>query len=192
MRNRDYRSEYRRRIERAEVRGLSRSQARGRANAGERTLRSPQNAELARERLEAALRILRTKGNAQRAAAEAKISPERFRRFLRDEAIANRDRRAWVITDNRRRTIKAITTHGDIVFEVLGFDDASLAYRHRSAVKQYLATNDPTFLAPFAGAFVRDLKGKAHFLETRQNKLYRISHHGGDGFEDVYRIANPT
>lgn len=191
-RKRDYQSEYRRRIERAEARGLSRSQARGHAKAGERALRAPQNPELARARLEAAIRILRTKGNAQRAAAEAKVSAERFRRFLRDEALANRDRRAWVITDNRTRTIKAITTHGDVVFEVLGFDAASLAYRHRLAVKQYLVTNNKAFLLPFVGAFVPDVTGKAHFLETRPNALYRLSHQGGDGFEDVYRIANPT
>lgn len=189
---RDFQAEYRRRIERALSRGLTRSQARGHAKAGEVTLRKPRDVENARARLEAALRVLRAKGNAKRAAAEAKVSPERFRRFLRDEAIANRDKRSWVITDNRVRTIKAITRSGDLELRVRGFEPSSLAYQHRWAVKQFLETNDAALLAPFAGASVHDVSGKTHFLETRPNTLYRLSQQGGDGFEDVYRIANPT
>lgn len=192
MGNRNYQTEYRRRIERALSRGLTRSQARGHAKAGEASLRKPQNVEQARARLEAALRILRTKGNAQRAAAEAKVSAERFRRFLRDEAVATRDKQSWVITDNRVRTIKAITTGGDLELRVRGFEPSSLVYRHRWAVKLFLETNDAALLAPFAGASVRDVSGKTHFLETRPNALYRLNAMGGDGFEDVYRIANPT
>lgn len=189
---RNYQTEYSRRIERALSRGLTRSQARGHAKAGEAPLRKPRGVEDARARLEAALRILRTKGSAQQAAAEAKVSPERFRRFLREEAIANRDKRSWIITDNRVRTIKAITTNGDVELHVRGFDAASLAYRHRSAVKQFLETNDASLLLPFAHASVRDVSGKTLFLETRPNALYRLAAMGGDGFEDVYRIANAT
>ncbi len=189
---RDYQAEYRRRIERALSRGLTRSQARGHAKAGETALRRPRDLEYARARLEAALRILRAKGNAQQAAAEAKVSPERFRRFLRDEGIANRDKRSWVIRDNRVRTIKAITISGDLELRVRGFEPSSLAYQHRWAVRLFLETNNAALLAPFARASVRDVSGKTHFLETRPNALYRLAAMGGDGFEDVYRIANPT
>lgn len=192
MRSRDYRAEYRRRVERALSRGLTRSQARGHAKAGEASLRKPRNVEHVRARLEAALRILRAKGSAQQAAAEAKVSPERFRRFLQEEAIANRHKRSWIITDNRVRTIKAITTNGDVELGVRGFDAASVAYRHRLAVKQFLETNDASLLLPFAHASVRDVNGKTHLLETQPNPLYRLAAMGGDGFEDVYRIANAT
>jgi hypothetical protein len=171
---------------------MTRSQARGHAKAGEAALRRPRDVEQARARLEAALRILRAKGNAQQAAMEAKVSAERFRRFLRDEAVASRSKRSWVITDNRVRTIKAITTSGDRELRVRGFEPSSLAYQHRSAVKQFLESNDAAPLAPFAGASVRDVSGKTLFLETNPNALYRLAAMGGDGFEDVYRIANPT
>jgi hypothetical protein len=192
MRSRDYRAEYRRRVERALSRGLTRSQARGHAKAGEAPLRKPRDVEYARARLEAALRILRAKGNAQQAATEAKVSPERFRRFLRDEALASRSKRSWVITDNRNRTTPAITRAGRITVSVEGWDVSSLIGQHLSAVWYLIDKNDPSRLAPFVGASFRDTSGKTHFFETDPNALYRLAAMGGDGFEDVYRIANPT
>ncbi|WP_439575952.1 hypothetical protein [Phreatobacter sp.] len=155
-------------------------------------LRKPRDSEDARDRLEEALRILRAKGNAQKAAAEAKVSAERFRRFLRDEAIAARQARSWVISDQRPRNVQALTSNGVVQLEVRGFEAASLVYRHRQAVKQFLETNDASLLAPFAGASVGDVMGRTHLLETRPNALYRLAAMGGDGFEHVYRISHQT
>ena len=79
-RQRDYKAEYQRRIANAAKRGLSKSQGRGHARAGEASARSkPVKSD---DRLESALKLLRQSGNQSRAAKEAGVSAERFRRFL--------------------------------------------------------------------------------------------------------------
>jgi hypothetical protein len=85
---RDNRAEDRRRLERGRKRGLTPSQARGHARAHELSLKAkPIKSD---ERLEAALRQLRQTHNQAKAAKEAGVSPERFRRFLREQKLAER------------------------------------------------------------------------------------------------------
>ena len=68
------------------------------------------------------------------------------------------------------------------------FDQASLAGRHLVAVKQFIASNEPQFLAEFDGQSVIDVKGKSHPLETDLNALYRLAHVGDDVFHEIYRL----
>lgn len=183
---RDYRAEYQRRITSAAKRGLSRSQARGHARAGEATIRSITVAN--DKRLEDALKLLRRTGNQGRAAKEFGISAERFRRFLRANGLAERQGRNWAITDNRTRHMTVITGSEARKMDLRDFAQSSLNSQHLNAVQAFLRTNDIDLLRPFEGQSVIDAKGAAHPLETDPNAIYRLAHAGGEAFHEVYRL----
>lgn len=186
-RKRDYKAEYQRRIASATKRGLSRSQARGHARAGEapirRTLRSDDG-------LEAALRRLRKTNNQARAAKEAGVSTERFRRFLRDNSLAERRGNRWRITDGRHRHMTVISGGEERQVTLRDAEQASLNGEHLNAVKAFLGTNDIDLLRPFEDRTVIDAKGNAHPLETDPNALYRLSHAGSEVFHEIYRLIS--
>lgn len=185
-RKRDYKAEYQRRIANAAKRGLSRSQARGHARASEAPIRAkPVKSD---ERLEVALKHLRQTGNQGRAAKEAGVSAERFRRFLRSNSLAERHGRQWRITDNRTRRMTVITGGDSIELNLRDFEQASLNGRHLAAVGAFLRTNDIDLLRPFEGQSVIDATGQAHPLETDPNALYRLAHAGGEVFHEIYRL----
>ena len=185
-RKRDYRQEYERRIANAAKRGLSRSQARGHARAGEAPIR--RTAVRSDDRLEAALKRLRQTNSQARAAKEAGVSAERLRRFLRDNLLAERRGRRWQITDNRHRQMTVITGGEERQITLRDAEQASLNGEHLNAVKAFLRTNDIDLLPPFDGRVVIDAKGKAHPLETDPNALYRLSHAGSEVFHEIYRL----
>lgn len=124
---RNYQAEYARRIANAEKRGLSRSQARGHARHGEAPVRKLKgNASLPDDRLEAALKRLRQTGNQTRAAKEVGVSPERLRRFLRENVQIEGHGRNLKITDRRHREMLVIS-NGEVRRRILrDFDQASL------------------------------------------------------------------
>lgn len=185
-RKRDYKAEYQRRIANAAKRGLSRSQARGHARAGEKPIRAKRVK--SDERLEAALKLLRQMNNQGRAAKEAGVSTERFRRFLRSNSLAERQGRQWRVTDNRRRRMTVITGGEAIELTLRDFEQASLNGRHLSAVGAFIRTNDIDLLDPFQGQSVIDASGQAHALETDPNELYRLAAAGGEVFHEIYRL----
>lgn len=187
---RDFRAEYQRRIAKGDAAGLNRSQARGHARAGEAPARAPGSKTAPTDdRLESALKLLRQKGNQTYAAKAAGVSPERLRRFLRENALAERVGKTWRVTDNRNREMKVIS-NGAITKRVLrDFEQASLNGEHLNAVKAFLSTNDTDVLAPFAGRAVIDAKGKAHPLETNPNILHRLAHAGDEAFHEIYRLV---
>jgi hypothetical protein len=141
------------------------------------------------ERLEEALKSLRATGNQAKAAKEAGVSPERFRRFLRENNLAHREGRSWRLTDDRPRDVVAITTRGEQRIKIAGFEAASLVMSHRAAVIRFRDTNEAADLEPFVGVSVTDTRGRKHTLETHPNALYRLAAAGSEGFEIVYRLT---
>jgi hypothetical protein len=185
-RKRDHKAEYRRRLERGLERGLTRSQARGHARAQEAGLKTkPVKSD---ERLERALRELRRTNNQVSAAKEAGVSPERFRRVLREHKLADRKGRVWEITDTRPRDMTALTTRGAIELTLPDYETASLVGQHNAAVKTFLDTNDISHLRPFEGRTVKDTFGRTYVLETRPNVIRRLDA-SGETFEQIYRIV---
>jgi hypothetical protein len=183
---RNHQAEYRRRLDRGRARGLTRSQARGHARAQEAGLKTkPVKSD---ERLERALRELRRTNNQVAAAKEAGVSPERFRRFLREQKLAERKGRVWEITDKRPRDMTAITTRGAVDLKLPDYKTASLVGQHNAAIKAFLDTNDISDLQPFEGSMIKDASGRTHVLETRPNVIRRLDA-SGETFEQIYRIV---
>lgn len=180
---------YKRRIERGLKRGLTRSQARGHPKAGEAPVRKQPKREKRDDALESALKALRKSNNQSRAARQAGISVERFRRFLKSENLAQYSGRTWTLTDNRPREVSVISKGREYSIEVPDFTAAARAGAYCDAVGTFLNTNDAQHLAPFIGDALTDTRGKSHPFETDPNTLYRLAASGLDGFEQVYRIV---
>ncbi len=178
---------YARRIARAAVRGLSKSQARGHARAGESLIKGPKFK--TDERLEAALKVLRQTGDRAAAAKSFNIAPERLRRFLQENVQIEGRGRSLKITDNRHRDMTVISEGKADVLRLRDFDQASLNGQHLSAVGEFIRTNDRELLLPFDGRAVIDAKGKAHPLETDPNELHRIAAQGDEVFHEIYRLV---
>ena len=185
-RQRDYKAEYQRRLASATKRGLSRSQARGHARSGEAPIKSkPAKSD---KRLEDALKILREHGNQSRAAKESGVSPERLRRFLRDNSLAERTGGKWRVTDNRPRRMTVYSEGQARLLTLRDYEQSSLNGQHLAAVREFLTSQKRSLLKPFEGRSVIDVKGEAHPLETDPDELYRIAAQGGEPFHDVYRL----
>jgi len=186
-RERDYKAEYARRLANAAKRGLSRSQARGHARPGEAVLRPPTNANM--RMLEKAYRQLRVTGNLSATAKTYGISTERFRRFVRDNALATRQGRSWIFTDRRLRKMSVISGERMRTVTLDSFEQASLNGEYLNAVKLFLSSNDLNHLKPFLGRSVINAKGKAYPLETNPNALHRLAAAGSELFHEIYRLV---
>lgn len=184
MRSRNYAEEYRRRIARGSAAGLSRSQARGHARSGETLVKQAAARDTAR--LRRGVKAFLKGGSITTAAKDAGVSAERLRREVYEQRIAQREgrrvqrlvREISIISQGRERTIK------------VGFDAASKVGTYRNAVTKFLATQDESLLAPFAGVSVTDLSGKSHSFETDLNTLYELSLMGSSTFEQIYRLVS--
>ena len=139
---------------------------------------------------EIALRHLRDGLSQRRSAQLAGISVGRFRTFVRKNKLAKRKGRRWIITDRRVREVAVIVDGEELLIKVRGFEPASLAMRHRSAVKEFLDTNDAILLQPFLGKVVSDTSKRKFLLETRPNVLLRHANAGSDADLKIYRLLN--
>lgn len=178
---------YARRIASAEARGLSRSQARGHARAGEAPIKAPKSK--TDDQLEAALKVFRQTKDRTAAAKFVGVSPERFRRFLHEIVQVEGRGRTSKITDRRVREMTVISDGTVSTIRLRDFEEASLNGEHRAAVKAFLSTNDIDVLAPFVGRSVFDDRGAGHPLETNPNTLHRLAHAGDQQFHEIYRLV---
>jgi hypothetical protein len=185
---RDFKKEYERRIANAARRGLSRSQARGHAKAGEKSIRAPRAKNAAR--LESALKAYRKTGRQIDAARSVGVSVELLRRYLRENVSIKRRGRTLLIDDNRHREM-TIYSRGEKTTAILpSFDAASVNGEFLNAVKAYILTGEEALLKRFEGRSVIDTSGKEHPFETDLNILHRLYSAGTEPFHNIYRLIN--
>lgn len=191
-RQRNYAVEYQQRVTRGLAKGISRSQARGHPRAAERYVAVPR---AATRELEAGVAALRKTKSLSAAARQAKVAPERLRRYLQDLHFVHKEGGRWTVgTDLRLRTVLIYTDGREKKIVIQGYEPAKLAGEYWDAVGQFLKTNDPSHLTPFAGvqitaAQITSDPARTYTFETRPNVLYRLANEGGDTFEQVYRIT---
>jgi hypothetical protein len=194
MRSRDYRGEYRHRIQRALRAGLSRSQGRGHPGAGKRYISSRVPARAAYSgKLEAALKRLRKPGaTLSNVAADAKISRERLSRYIKSVAGARREGRKWTFDDRRIRRLEIIAAEQfqPIKVSVRGFEPTHIAGLHAHEAGR--ALNDhklvPEFIRRWEGQRIKDVQGRWHAFSTDMNQIYAARLMNDYSFENYYRI----
>jgi hypothetical protein len=189
-RKRIYHLEYMRRLERAQKRGLSKSQARGHPKAGEKSISAKARVALRDARLQQGLRALRKGESLADAARSAGLSPERLRKFITDRNIGRKHNGKWQLIKRRLRWEWAIFTEGTMVFIIVS-DPAtnSLIGAYLNAVRQFLNTNDAALLKRFQNVSVKDAAGRKYCLETNPNTLYRLDLAERETPEEHYKYA---
>ncbi len=189
-RSRDYRAEYQRRIERGLARGLSRSQARGHPRSSESLGSGRMTVPAYDPRLEAGLKLIRAGTPLTHAAPAIGVSRERLRRYVVQTGVVEKQRGRWtVLQDNRARVMPIFSAGRSITVSIAGYEQSALAGRYMAAVGAFRDSNDPSYLAPFVGESITDVRGKRHLFETRPNMLYRLAIGDDDPFEQIYRIV---
>jgi len=189
MARRDHKAEYRRRIARGIARGLSRAQARGHAKPIEQR---PKTAASTDPRLDSAVLEMNRGRSLTAAARSAHVSPERLRRVLIDQRVAQKKGSRWVATDNRPRRVPVMTGGRVLTPIVDGYLQARLVGEHHHAAGQFVRTNDLDFIKPFEGKYVRTVSGRMLSLETDPNALHRIAAMDTPPFHEIYEIVSPT
>lgn len=185
-RKRDYRAEYRRRVERGLAKGLTLSQARGHPKAGEKNIKKPRP--ISDDAFQISLKALRSGKTLSAAAKEIRVSPERLRNQAKARGAIKKQGRKWVVKSTLPRQM-LIYSDGKAHSIIVGtFHQASKLGRYMAGVKRFLRSNDAAHLKAFIGKFVKDSKGTAYVFETTPNALYRIAASGTETFEQIYRI----
>jgi hypothetical protein len=133
--------------------------------------------------------VLRQEKSLTAAAREAKVSPERLRRYASDQNIIERRGRRWVVRHELPRRMLLFSTAGRRPVVLGDFASASEVGRFMFAVSTFLRTNNPAGLREFEGASVTDVCGRTHPFETRPNALYRFASAHDLSFEHIYRIV---
>ena len=181
---RDFRAEYQRRIERGLKAGKSRSSSRGHSRASD--LPKPTLGPIDHKSpLEKALAKMR-KGMSQAAAAKAEgVSVEQLRRHRLQHSASERRGRAWAISDKRPQAYW-IASDGKQISVILDNDMGTEVSAYWRAVDKFLYSNDADYLDAFEGEGVTDRQGRFHKFETRPNVLRKLEAVGDLSFIEIY------
>jgi hypothetical protein len=183
-RQRDFRAEYQRRIDRGLKAGKSRAAARGHARAADLGPLTP--APVDRDSpIEKALAAMKRGAPLRKAAADFGVTPERLSRHLKRATTARYERGKWTIFDLRPQEFW-IASRGALKKVVVAADDGSEIGRYWNVVNRFLETNDISHLAPLLGDGVTDVYGQFHPFELRPNVLRRLDSIGEFDFVEIY------
>jgi len=182
---RNHRLEYKRRIARARALGLSTSQARGHARAGERK-KPYKSSKEANPALERALTRMKNGETQRSAAASESVTVEQLRRYVKENTRAKLRGRKWIILD-RRPINMLIASRGILIAIAVPYRSKSLVGKYWNAVNKFLVTNNISHLRPFRDVGVRDANGKRHVFETDPNILRRLDSVGELSFHTLYK-----
>ena len=171
-----------------------RSEAGGKARAGQKKVRSATPAalrsQLAQQRSLDALRDMRSRNlSLSQAAKHAGTTSRTMHRHVGKALKKGTDGRyAATKWDRIPRTMRFLTENGMIDFVFRDSRIASDIARHLSAVNQFLRTGDRAPLAAFRGKSVRSGK-TAHAYLTNPTALERLAYAGEVSFEDIYSLT---
>lgn len=187
--SRDYRAEYRQRIERATSKGLSRAQGRGHPATHEAHASRRPPMPLDDARLQVGLKLLRQDKGIASTAKELGVSPERLRHHLNRIGATEKRGRQWVVKDSLARTMLVYSNGRAETITVTDRKTARAVGNYMGQVARFLETNDRGFVSLYTGMSVTDIHGVEHPFETDPNALYRLNQTGSNSFEQIYRIV---
>jgi hypothetical protein len=189
-RERDYRREYQERIQRAATKGLSRSQARGHARAGELSISAKVRKRLEDNRIQNAIRSMSKGESLAKSARDSGLSEERLRKFVSERKLAKKKGRNWILVKRRLRWQWTIFSEGRLQTIVVSDPEtSSVIGKYLNAVRKLLTTNNAKALRRFKNVRVKDVTGRTYRLETDENTLFRLDHAERETPEDFYRYA---
>lgn len=193
MRKRDYKKAYARRLELAERRGLSRSQARGHPKKGEAYASGKVRPAVIDSVLERGLKRLRQGESVSSAARAVGVSRERLSAYAKEMAGAERQGGRWTLNDERLRRVPIIVAGEQTqkIIQVRGFEPAHLIGQHFNEASDALLDHDlyPRFKRRWESVRIKDMSGRWYKVSTDLNEIYLAIHGADKSFEEIYRIV---